>query len=137
MGKTTWKNNPTSTKLTLFCATSSYSMVNCLGSTNSVPRWISLSNNYVSIQGKATPVTHFQKIRQTTVETLRKKQTIEQKCCHPQQSTATSTAHHSFLLSNLVLFMTNHHGVCSTDLWLDTSKKCLKPFYTSPRPILG
>ncbi len=36
MGKTKWKNNPTSTKLTLFCATSSYSMVNCLGSINSV-----------------------------------------------------------------------------------------------------
>ncbi len=28
-------------------------------------------------------------------------------------------------------------GVCATYLWLDTSTKCLKLFYTSPQPFLG
>jgi hypothetical protein len=28
-------------------------------------------------------------------------------------------------------------GVFPTDLWLDTSTKSLRPFYTSPQPILG
>ncbi len=33
--------------------------------------------------------------------------------------------------------LTIFFGVCWTDLWLDTSVKGLKQFYTSPEPILG